>query len=101
MVDIYRAITLFLTIAALITWIIWLIRNPHKWGYALWVIIWLVNIMVFYASLLLADSNGVIDTLFFNRWSIIIRWQALISVLTAAIFWWNNGRKKSRDLDYV
>ena len=97
MVEIYRAITLSLTIIALIVWLMWLIRHPDKWGYAVWVIVWLVNIMAFYASILLADP---INPEFYNSWSIVIRWQALISIIGAAILF-RNGRKKHQDINYV
>lgn len=95
MVEVYRAITLLLTVVAIVTWVIWLIRHPKKWGYVLWIIIWLVNIMVFYAAIMMADASGTIDPVVYNTWSIIIRWQALISSIGAAVLWWNNGHKKS------
>jgi hypothetical protein len=98
MVDLYRAITLSLTILALITWLVWLIRHPKKWGYAVWIIIWLLNIMAFYASILLF---GVTDPKLLNSWSTIIRWQALISILGAAILWWNGNPKHPDRVDYV
>jgi hypothetical protein len=98
MIDLYRAITLSLTIIALIVWVIWLVRHPTKWGYAVWIIIWLINIMAFYASILFIDSN---NPEFYNSWSIVIRWQALISVIGAAILFRNGRKHHDTEIDYA
>jgi amino acid transporter len=89
--DVYRAITLALTLIALATWVLWLFRHPNKWGYAMWIILWLLNILVFYTSILFF---GVRDPEFLNAWSTIIRWQALISIIGAAVIWRNGNHNR-------
>ena len=93
---IHRAVTLALTLIALITWVVWLIKFPRKWGYAVGVILWLLNMMVFTVAVVIAIESGPINTELFNYWSTVIRWQAILYAIGAACCVILDRRKKQQ-----
>ena len=96
---IHRAVTLALTFIALIAWVAWLVKFPRQWGYAIGVMVWLLNIMVFIVSLIIVTETGTIDTKLFNNWSTIIRWQALVYAIGGACCILFQRRKKQQAKD--
>lgn len=93
--DLFRVITIVLSLTALIAWVIWLLNNPGKWGYTVGVFMFVGSVLIF--NLLLSYlqlTDGYIDVEFFNHWSHVNYWLILFNVIGAAVTLRINGRHR-------
>lgn len=81
---ILRYLVLSLTYAAIIIWVIYLLKCRKKWLYALAPLLWLINAGAFWTYRLLIDPAGLNPSML-NDWSAGIYLHVMITLVGAGV----------------
>ena len=92
-----RVITLLLSLVGIATWLLWGVKHPDKRGHIVGPLTWLVMVAMFSITLIMYEFCGIpINAIFFNRWSTVIRWLAIILLIGFGWMFAVNNKHKTK-----